>query len=89
MRHGKNEVRMYIMGCLYKGIPDNEIMSELCHKMGLKLANAKLHMKKRKVEYAETMRKITVQSLMTGKDVEIPANTPHACRPDSETYWSM
>jgi len=32
--------------------------------------------------------KITVKNLMTGKDVEIDADTPWCCRPDSETYWS-
>ncbi len=34
-------------------------------------------------------RYITVKSLMTGKDVQIEADTPWACRPDSESYWSM
>ncbi len=33
--------------------------------------------------------KITVKSLMTGKDVEIDADTPWCCKPASETYWSM
>lgn len=89
MKHAKNEVRNFIIGCLYKEMSDNEIMSELCHKMGLKLGNAKLHLKKRKAEYAELTRKITVKNLMTGQEVEILANTPHCCRVDSETYWSM
>jgi hypothetical protein len=30
-----------------------------------------------------------VQNLMTGKEVEIPYNTPLCCDPSSETYWSM
>ena len=33
--------------------------------------------------------KITVKNLMTGRDVEIDADTPWCCRPDSEAYWSM
>lgn len=33
--------------------------------------------------------RITVKSLMTGKDVEIDSNTPLCCDPSSETYWSM
>ena len=33
--------------------------------------------------------RITVKNLMTGRDVEIDADTPWCCRPDSETYWSM
>lgn len=33
--------------------------------------------------------KKTVKSLMTGKEVQIPVNTPLACDPSSETYWSM
>ena len=32
---------------------------------------------------------ITVKSLMTGQDVQIPADTPLSCNPSSETYWSM
>jgi hypothetical protein len=31
----------------------------------------------------------TVKNLMTGKDVEIPWDTPLCCDPSSETYWSM
>ena len=31
----------------------------------------------------------TVKNLMTGKDVEIPADTPWCCNPASETFWSM
>lgn len=33
--------------------------------------------------------KITVRNLMTGKPVEIDADTPNCCNPASETYWSM
>jgi hypothetical protein len=31
----------------------------------------------------------TVKNLMTGKDIQIAENTPWACNPASETYWSM
>lgn len=31
--------------------------------------------------------RITVKNLMTGKDVEIDADTPWACRVDSEAFW--
>lgn len=30
-----------------------------------------------------------VKSLMTGKEVEIPVNTPRCCDPSTELYWSM
>ena len=33
--------------------------------------------------------KITVRNLMSGKPVEIDADTPWCCNPASETYWSM
>lgn len=33
--------------------------------------------------------KKTVKNLMTGKLVEIDADTPNCCNPASETYWSM
>jgi hypothetical protein len=33
--------------------------------------------------------KKTVKNLMSGKDVEIDADTPWCCNPASETYWSM
>ena len=32
--------------------------------------------------------KITVRNLMTGVPVEIDADTPWACRVDSEAFWS-
>ena len=37
----------------------------------------------------ETYRspKITVKNMMTGKAVEIDADTPWACRVDSESFW--
>lgn len=31
----------------------------------------------------------TVRNLMTGKLVEIAADTPRSCDPSSETYWSI
>ena len=33
--------------------------------------------------------RVTVNNLMTGKPVEIDADTPWCCNPASETYWSM
>ena len=38
-------------------------------------------------EYVPTMK--TVKNLMTGADVQIPHDTPRACDPSSELYWSM
>ena len=38
-------------------------------------------------EYVPAM--MTVKNLMTGKDVQIPSDTPWCCNPASETYWSM
>lgn len=32
--------------------------------------------------------RITVTNMMTGQPVEIDADTPWACRVDSEAYWS-
>ena len=34
-------------------------------------------------------RYMTVTNLMTGKPVQIEADTPWCCNPASETYWSM
>ena len=31
----------------------------------------------------------TVRNLMSGKDIQIPADTPFCCDPSTETYWSM
>lgn len=38
-------------------------------------------------EYYPTYK--TVKNLMTGADVTIDADTPRACDPSSELYWSM
>jgi hypothetical protein len=39
-----------------------------------------------RIEYAPKF--ITVKNIMSGKDVQIAADTPWSCRPDSESYWS-
>ena len=39
-----------------------------------------------RIEYAPKF--ITVKNLMSGKDVQIAADTPWNCRVDSESYWS-
>jgi len=31
----------------------------------------------------------TVRNLMSGKEIEIPVDTPRSCDPSSELYWSM
>lgn len=31
----------------------------------------------------------TKTNLMSGKEFQQPANTPHCCDPSSETYWCM
>jgi hypothetical protein len=40
-----------------------------------------------RIEFVPTMK--TVKNLMTGEDVQIPHDTPRACDPSSELYWSM
>lgn len=40
-----------------------------------------------KFEYEPTYK--TVTNLMTGKSVQIAADTPRCCDPSSESYWSM
>ena len=36
-----------------------------------------------------TFPKKTVKNLMSGKEIQIDADTPHCCNPATETYWSM
>ena len=38
-------------------------------------------------EFVPTMK--TVKNLMTGLEIQIPHDTPRACDPSSELYWSM
>ncbi len=40
-----------------------------------------------RMEFHPAMK--TVKNLMTGADVQIPADTPRSCDPSSELYWSM
>lgn len=40
------------------------------------------------IEHMKTVPMKTVINLMTGKEVEIPANTPYYLDPSKETYWS-
>lgn len=39
-------------------------------------------------EYRAQVPMITVINLMSGKPVEIAADTPWSCNPSSEAYWS-
>lgn len=56
-----------------------------------KLAMAE--MKKAQKAYAKEAAKPVpmkkVINLMSGKEIEIPVDTPIGCDPSSETYWSM
>lgn len=38
---------------------------------------------------ASVVKKIMIRNIMTGAMVEIDSNTPHCCRVDSESYFSM
>lgn len=89
MRNAKGTVRAFVMEMLRKGEAEDVILSELCHKLGLKVGNAKLHVKKAKAQYMEETRTKVVRNLMTGQDMEILASTPTCCDPSTETYWSM
>ena len=40
-----------------------------------------------RIEAFPTMK--TVVNLMTGKEIQIERDTPRACDPSSELYWSM
>lgn len=40
-------------------------------------------------DYAAQVPMKTVTNLMSGKQIEIPADTPMCCDPSTETYWSM
>lgn len=41
------------------------------------------------VFHTEIEKTVTVQNLMSGKDVVQAVNTPRSCDPSSELYWSM
>ena len=58
--------------------------TRLCNKAGWSVSELKI------IERS-TYRapKVTVKNLMTGKPVEIDADTPWCCNPASETFWSM
>lgn len=40
-----------------------------------------------RIEFHPTMK--TVKNLMTGKEMQIPRDTPRSCDPSSELFWSM
>jgi len=89
MKNAKGTVRSFVMNMVRKGEVDEVILSELCHVKGLKLPNAKLHLKKAKAQHKEETRTKVVKNLMSGENIEILASTPLCCDPSSETYWSM
>ena len=55
----------------------------------LRELTAQLYPKKDGWRFDVQERYTTVKNLMTGKDVQIEADTPWCCNPASETYWSM
>ena len=40
-----------------------------------------------RIEFCPTMK--TVVNLMSGKEIQIPHDTPRSCDPSSELYWTM
>jgi len=40
-----------------------------------------------RIEFVATMK--TVVNLMSGKEIQIPHDTPRSCDPSSELYWTM
>jgi len=58
--------------------------TRLCRKAGWTETDLKI------IDRASyTAPRVTVKNLMSGKPVEIDADTPWCCNPASETYWSM
>ncbi len=55
----------------------------------LKELSAQLYPQKDGWRFDVQERYMTVRSLMTGKEVQIEADTPWCCNPASESYWSM
>lgn len=53
------------------------------HAERLEAYNAKMR------EPAQNVPMKTVKNLMSGKEIQIPVNTPLSCDPSSETYWCM
>ena len=54
----------------------------------LKELSAQLYPAKDGWRFDVQERYMTVRSLMTGKEVQIEADTPWCCNPASESYWS-
>ena len=58
--------------------------TRLCRKAGWKFNELTIVEQR---SYRAPMKK--VHNLMTGVEIEIPADTPRCCDPSSELYWSM
>lgn len=41
------------------------------------------------IYHKEVVKTKKVKNLMSGKEIEIPSNTPRCCDPSSELYWTM
>jgi hypothetical protein len=89
VRSKKYEIRNFILSLMEAGDMDLEILSELCHKKGKKLATARMQIRHYRKLFVESKRTKIVKNLMTGKDIEILASTPYVCNPAMEAYWSM
>jgi hypothetical protein len=58
--------------------------TRLINKAGWSIDQLKIVERK---SYQAPMKK--VKNLMSGVEIEIPADTPRCCDPSSELYWSM
>ena len=58
--------------------------TRLCNKAGWSIDQLKIVSRD---SYRAPMKK--VKNLMSGVEIEIPADTPRCCDPSSELYWSM
>lgn len=54
-----------------------------------KVARSSVAIAEAGVFYATIEKTETVKSLMSGRDVVLSVNTPRACDPSSELYWSI
>ena len=52
VRNAKGSVRAFILDALKTGVDEGSIFDALCSEKGLKTGNAKLHIKKAKVQFA-------------------------------------
>ena len=88
----KNQVLNLVVNMMIKGEDEKVILSELCHKYGLKIDNARRNIRNGRVAFKQWKidnEPVEVETIFGGKAKIARKNIGTVSDPSQERYWSM